>query len=97
MCVSAVASDLTLCHLPSEIALQCHFIILHIICDTVQTDRAGFCVNPELEDLQVISRIHSEITRTCKSQFQKGVVWPKAICAGVPLLLVISPAQLFEK
>lgn len=95
MCVGAVTSDLTLCHLPPEIALQCHFIILHIIRDTVQRDRAGFCVNPELEDLQVISRIHSEITCTCKSQFQKGVVQAKALCAVVPLLLVISPAQLF--
>lgn len=62
MCASAGTNDLEVCHLPSETALQCHFVIFHIICDTFQTDRAGFCVNPEHKDLQVISRIHSETT-----------------------------------
>lgn len=66
-CVSAGTHDLAVCHLPSEIVLQCHFAIFHIICDTVPKDRAGFCVSPEPEDLQVTSRIHSETTCVFKS------------------------------
>lgn len=61
-----------MCRLPLEITLQCNFVILHVICDTIQRDRVGFCVNPEVEDLLEISGIHSEITCSFKSQFQEG-------------------------